>query len=118
MPQSPIDDIAPFLRPPKRPRWAGPKWQHDLPQPCLSQLRGCACAAEAVAAVRLRSPSPVHRGGGQISHKLDLAVSQAGSRGRAADKQSRKPDRLPAIMPLTWYFLATGAGFERATSGL
>lgn len=85
MPQSTIDDIAPFLRPPKRPRWAGRKWQHDLPQPCLSQLRGCACAAAAVAAVRLRSPSPVHRGGGQISHKLDLAVSQAGSRGRAAD---------------------------------
>jgi hypothetical protein len=41
----------------------------------------------------------------------------AQSYGRAADKRSKRPDRLPAIRPLTLNFLVAGAGFGPATSG-
>ena len=33
-------------------------------------------------------------------------------------RRSKRPDRLPAIRPLTCTYLVAGAGFEPATSGL
>jgi len=38
----------------------------------------------------------------------------ARSHGQAADKRSKRPDRLPAIRPLTCNYLVAGAGFEPA----